>query len=412
MLRTWFAAACFLVPRVAFAQDCPPLTDSVVVVGSTALRTLVRELAKILAAAEPSSSPPLVYAGLGSCAGVEAMVRGTPLTLETLTYWDGTGAELTCAPAAEVRPDVGISDVFASSCLSLPNGLPSNLEDFLGPVQSMVFAVPQGSTQVTISAEAAYAIYGFGSESRVAPWHDAEFIFQRSPDSGTQAMVASAIGVPSTRWRGTPTTGSSDMLAKLVGIPANKAENTIGILGSAHQEQNRATLRALAYQHFGDTCAVLPNRTARSNEKANVRSGDYEIWGPLHLLTTVDENQRPTNPRAEAVVHYIIGTLAPPSGLDLITLQAAEQLIPQCAMQVTRTIELGPALPFTPEQPCGCAYEEAANGTTACVPCQNTTQCAKSQICSFGYCESIAIPEDERSESASLPSGTPSTPAK
>lgn len=407
MLRTWLALACFLTSRFAFAQDCPPLTDSVVVVGSTALRTLVRELAKILAAAAPTASPPLVYAGLGSCAGVEAMVRGTPLTLETLTYWDATGGESTCVPGSATSPDVGISDVFASSCLSLPNGLPSNLEDFLGPVQSMVFAVPQGSTQMTISAEAAYAIYGFGAESQVAPWTEAEFIFQRSPDSGTQAMVASAIGVPSTRWRGTPTTGSSDMLAKLVGIPANKAENTIGILGSAHLEQNRATLRALAYQHFGDTCAVLPNRTARSNEKANVRSGDYEIWGPLHLLSTVDANRRPTNPQAEAIIHYIIGTLQPPSGLDLITLQAEEQLIPQCAMQVTRTIELGPALPFTPEQPCGCAYEEAANGATECVACQNTTQCEKGQLCSFGYCENVGSSEDpEPSETASLPSGT------
>lgn len=412
MSRTWLAAICLLLPRVAFAQDCPPLTDSVVVVGSTAVRSLIRELGKILAAAEPGASPPLVYAGLGSCAGVEALVRGTPLTVESLTYWDATGAELSCTPLGALTPDIGVSDVFASSCLSLPNGLPSNLEDFLGPVQSMVFAVPQASTQKTISAEAAYAVYGFGRDSELSPWTESEFIFQRSPDSGTQAMVAAAVGVPSTRWRGTPTTGSSDMLAKLVGAPADKAENTIGILGSTHQEQNRSTLRALAYQHFGDTCAVLPNRTARSNEKANVRSGDYEIWGPLHLLSTVDDNRRPTNPQAETIIQYVIGTLQPPGGLDLITLQAEEQLVPQCAMQVTRTIELGPALPFTPEQPCGCAYEEAANGTTACTPCQNSTHCEKSQVCSTGYCEVIAAASDSRQESPTATSGTKPSPAK
>lgn len=389
MSRSWLVAAALLVPRVAFAQDCPPLTDSVVIVGSTALKNLIKELGKILAAATPSSSPVLVYAGLGSCAGVETMIQGTSQKFETLTYWDGTGSEKTCTPNAAISPHIGVSDVFPSSCLSLPNGLPSNLADFLGPVQSMVFAVPQGSTQTTLSAEAAYSIYGFGSDSQVEPWTSVDYIFQRSSDSGTQAMVAAAIGVPSTRWQGTPTTGSSDMLAKLVGVPANMAENTIGILGSTHLEQNRATLRALAYQHFGDTCALLPNRTARSNEKANVRDGNYEIWGPLHLLTTVDGNHRPTNPNAEDIIQYIVGTQQPPSGLDLITLQAEEGLVPQCAMQVTRKIELGPALPFTPEQPCGCAYEEAANGSTACTPCQNTSQCKSSQVCSLGYCETV-----------------------
>ncbi len=394
MARYSIAVACALFPRLAFAQECPPLTDSVVVVGSTAARTLIRELSKILAAAAPNASPPLIYAGLGSCAGVETMVRSTPLTVDTLTYWDGTGTEHTCVPPMALTPHIGVSDVFASSCLALPNGLPSNLRDFLGPVQTMVFAVPQGSSQMALSAEAAYAIYGFGDDSRVSPWTSTEFIFQRSPDSGTQAMLAAAIGVPSTRWRGTLTTGSSDMLTKLLGVPANKAENAIGILGSAHQEQNRATLRALAYQHFGDTCAVLPNRTARSNEKANVRNGDYEIWGPLHLLTTVDDNQRPVNRDAEAIVQYIVGTVEPPSGLDLITLQAEEQLVPQCAMRVTRNIELGPTTAFVPEQPCGCAYEEAANGTTACTPCQNSTQCKASQVCSVGYCEDVALPAE------------------
>lgn len=400
MSRRWLVAAVLLVPRVALAQDCPPLTDSVVVVGSTAARTLIRELAKILAAASPGSSPPLVYAGLGSCAGVETMLRSSAQALDTLTYWDGAGSEKTCVPAAALTPQIGISDVFPGSCLSLPNGLPSNLGDFLGPVQSMVFAVPQGSTQTTISAEAAYSVYGFGAESQVEPWTDVDYIFQRSSDSGTQAMVAAAIGVPSARWQGTPTTGSTDMLAKLVGVPADKAENTIGILGSSHLEQNRATLRALAYQHFGETCALLPNRTARSNEKANVRDGSYEIWGPLHLLTTVDENQRPTNPNAEAIVQYIVGTLQPPSGLDLITLQAEEGLVPQCAMQVTRKLELGPALPYTPEQPCGCAYEEAANGSTSCTPCQNTTQCKSTQVCSLGYCETVTTTAETQLDTA------------
>jgi ABC-type phosphate transport system substrate-binding protein len=377
-----------LLPQLAGAQDCPNLEGSTVIAGSTAALTLIRELSKILAASNTSDSPPLVYAGLGSCAGVELMVLGASVPSETVTYWDGAGSEKSCTPSAPIDANIAISDVFPSSCLALPNGLPSNIADFLGPVQSMVFAVPRASTQRTISAEAAYFVYGFGSESGVEPWISTDFIFQRSADSGTQAMVAAAIAVPSAQWRGTSTSGSSDMLEKLLSVPAQQADSAIGILSSSHLEQNRATLRALAYQHFGSSCAVLPNRTASSHEKANVRDGSYAIWGPLHMLTTVDADRRPTNENVEALIGYIVGTREPPGGLDLVALQAEEQLIPQCAMRVTRTTELGPASPFVPERPCGCAYEEAANGVTECKSCQTSAQCANQETCVLGYCES------------------------
>lgn len=389
MNRNWLIVSCLLWSPSISAQECPPLTDSVVVVGSTAARTLIRELGKILEASNTSDSPFLVYAGLGSCAGVESILQGEPLAVDTVTYWDVAGTERTCAPMGPTKPQIAVSDVFPSSCLSLPNGLPSNLGDFLGPVQSMVFAVPLGSTQLTLSAEAAYSIYGFGDDSQVAPWTSEEFIFQRSSDSGTQALMAAAIGVPSQRWQGTPTSGSTEMLERLIGVPLEKAEGAIGILSSSHLEQNRSTLRALAYQHFDESCAVLPNRSSRSNEKENVRNGSYELWGPLHLLTTVDSDKRPTNPRVESLIGYIVGNLQPPGGLDLIALEAEEQLVPQCAMRVTRTIELGPALPFTPERPCGCSYEEAANGTTSCRVCSSPADCGGSEVCSFGYCEPL-----------------------
>lgn len=385
----WCITIGLLLPRVAGAQECPNLDGSTVIAGSTAALTLIRELSKILAAGSTSDSPPLVYAGLGSCAGVELMVLGAPVPSETVTYWDKTGAEKSCTPSAPLEADIAASDVFPSSCLALPNGLPSNIGDFLGPVQSMVFVVPRASAQRTISAEAAYFVYGFGNESGVEPWTSTDFIFQRSADSGTQAMVAAAIAVPSAQWRGTLTSGSSDMLQRLLSVPAQHADSAIGILSSSHLEQNRATLRALAYQHFGSSCAVLPNRTASSHEKANVRDGSYAIWGPLHLLTTVDADRRPTDRDVEAIIGYIIGTREPPGGLDLITLQAEEQLIPQCAMRVTRTTELGPTAPFVPERACGCAYEEAANGVTSCKPCETSAQCAQEEACLFGYCEAL-----------------------
>ena len=53
-----------------------------------------------------------------------------------------------------VQADIGVSDVFPSTCMALPNGLPSNVHDFSGPVQTMTFVTPHASTQESISAEA------------------------------------------------------------------------------------------------------------------------------------------------------------------------------------------------------------------------------------------------------------------
>lgn len=378
------------ISNVCYAEDCTDLDTNIVVAGSTAIKPLVAELGKILATGTQGTSFRVYYAGLGSCAGVEVMASGKELETD-LTYWDGVGTQHTCSipPDGDARPDITVSDVFADTCVPLPNGLPDGVGEFFGPVQTMVFAVPQVSTQTAISGEAAYSVYGFGADSQVEPWIDASYIFQRSPDSGTQAMLAAAIRVPSKRWQGTETTGSDDLLERLVSVPFAAAERTLGILSASHAEANRSTLRTLAYQDFDTGCAVLPNRTTKSNEKENVRNGTYPIWGPLHLFTAVDDAGRPTNAVTGALVGYIIGTVPPPGGLDLISLEAQERIVPQCAMRVTRSGEMGPIKPQVPDQPCGCAYEEAANGTSSCKRCEATDQCSGGQICSYGFCERL-----------------------
>ena len=175
---------------VCYAEDCTNLDTNILVAGSTAIKPLVAELGKILATGTQGTSFRVYYAGLGSCAGVEIMVSGDELESD-LIYWDGVGTEHTCTiPAdADGRPDIIVSDVFASTCVSLSSGLPSGMGEFFGPVQTMTFAVPQVSTQVAISGEAAYSVYGFGADSQLEPWIDASYIFQRSPESGTQAIL-------------------------------------------------------------------------------------------------------------------------------------------------------------------------------------------------------------------------------
>jgi hypothetical protein len=389
------AASLALAQPVAAAVDCSTIDKPVVVAGSSAIKPLLAEIAKVLSvpqsATESSSDGPttILYAGVGSCVGVEAILNGTPLTATTLTYWDSSGAEQSCMlTSSSLVADVGVSDVFASTCTSLPGGLPSNVQDFLGPVQTMTFVVPHASTQETISAEAAYYVFGFGAESGVEPWTDESVIFTRNEQSGTQRMIAQAIGVDASLFRGVVTASSSDLRQQLVGSGQSDAEGAIGILSADEADANRATLNVLAYQDYGRDCAVYPDRDGGSNEKENVRSGDYAIWGPMHLFTTVDAKQHPVNESAGDLIGYITGARTPPVELDLIYLQAQRHVVPQCAMRVLRSTEMGPVTVNHPTQPCGCYYEKASNGTTSCEECSSARDCSvMGSTCSYGYCE-------------------------
>ena len=84
----------------------------------------------------------VIYLGQGSCTGVDAILSGTPMTGTGLSYWDTTGAELTCdiTGASGVAAHIGISEVFATTCYQLPGGLPASVADYTGPVQAMTFA--------------------------------------------------------------------------------------------------------------------------------------------------------------------------------------------------------------------------------------------------------------------------------
>ncbi len=63
------------------------------------------------------------------------------------------------------------------------------------------------------------------------------------------------------------------------------------------------------------------------------------------------------------------GTKAPP-GVDLIQFEATSHVIPQCAMRVKRTQEMGPLLKNDlSTTPCGCYYEFQADTATSCTAC-------------------------------------------
>jgi ABC-type phosphate transport system substrate-binding protein len=368
----------------AAAITCDTLPGPLYISGSTAIGTLVGEIGKVLAQ-EPTPDTTVVYLGAGSCTGVDAILNGTPLT-GSAGYWDATGTEQMCdLPAGQVA-DIGVSDVFPSTCTPLPGGLPSDIGEFLGPVQAMTFVAPHASTQESISAQAAYCIFGLGAGSGVAPWTDTTTIFQRDQNSGTQRMIAKAIGVDPATWMGTPTTSSSDMLAKVVA--ATPADGALGILVADVGETNRATLVTLAYQHFDQDCGYYPDKTVSGHEKQNVRDGHYAIWGPLHLLSKLNGQGYPVKASARDVIGYLTGTKPPPGGLDLIALEAQGHVVPQCAMRVSRTDEIGALASYAPPGACGCYYDAVTDGSSDCATCSNPSDCpSDAPVCNYGYCE-------------------------
>jgi len=372
----------------AAATDCATLPTPIYVAGSTAAKPFLAEIGKFMAGQTPPVT--IVYSGQGSCTGVEAILSGTTVTgtgTGAPRYWDATGLEVSCdivgaAPLAHI----GISDVFPQTCFPLPGGLPTSVADYLGPVQAMTFVAHRSSTEKTISGEAAYNVFGFGASSGVAPWTDDTLIIRRDSLSGTQRMVATAIGVPAEKWKGIQSTSSGDLLARLgaAAIP----DRSIGILSADVAQDNLATVKILAYQHFGQSCALFPDSRENSNDKANVRSGQYPIWGPLHSLIRLNGSGYPANTRAGEIAGYLAGTRPTPAGLDLINVSAQRHVVPQCAMRVKRTQEAGAPAPFAPAGACGCYYELIATGGTTCKPCGTSAECPKATpVCSYGYCE-------------------------
>jgi hypothetical protein len=272
--------------------------------------------------------------------------------------------------------------------------------DFLGPIQAYEFIVPYQSTQTVISAEAAYFIFGFNAGSStpgypVAPWTVPANIITRNNQSGAAIITALALGVPLADLTKTGTgfftdgktnAGSLNAVASATG-PA--IESTLGFCSAETAETAPPMkIKILAYQHYKQQCGWLPNSTPTVFDKINVRNGHYPLWANVHFVAAVDANNTPTNTNAQQVIGWFQGTVAPPSGVDVDTLTVKASAILDCAMEVKRTSDVGPLLPYAPAAPCGCFFEATATGTTQCTACTSSSSCpASATHCRKGYCE-------------------------
>lgn len=377
------------LPNAAQAADCASLPKPVYVAGSTAVKPFLAAIAKSLVSATTPIT--IVYQGQGSCVGVNYMTTSPAGSITgTGVVWDAAGTEGTCDLAAvDGNPvDVGVSDVYSSSC---GYTLATGVHDFYGPIQSMVFAVPITSNQTSISAEAAYTVFGFGADSTehtISPWNDVTALQVRSSSSGTQQMIAAALaqvgsGFSAAKMKGTSNSGSGNVLTALNTLAsANNQEKAIGILSMDVIDTNRASVKPLAFQFKGQTCGYTPDSSLTAWDKQNVRDGHYAVWGPLHLFTPVGADNKST----KAEVQTILDVLGGVPTADLIAVEAKKGVVPDCAMRVSRTAEVGAMASYMPPKSCECAFLAATGVAPAsCKTC--TTTAADCPACNLGYCE-------------------------
>ena len=376
----------------------PSRPNLVYAAGSTALRPFLSVLAPLLAADSPAYT--IVYQSQGSCTGVQAIYDADPTkrTIRDIVgnyavffkpdgtsqeCWldvNGQGAAGTTFP----QVDIGLSDVFAQSCgATAPSGV--TIQDYFGPIQPMTFVVPAASAQTSISAEAAYLAFGLGGGSgKAAPWIDGSLFFVRNASSGTQPMIARAIGVPAEKWWGVNRGGSTQVRQGLkVILDKPTAEKSIGILSTDVADEERNNLRILAFKATGQTCGYLPDSTSTKKDKLNVRDGHYPIWGPVHLFARTSGGL--PSPAAGALVGRFVTARVDKAVLDA---EISRSLVPQCAMRVSRSEEMGPLSSKQPDFECGCYFDFKTNGTTDCKACGGPGDCPSNRsACNFGYCE-------------------------
>ena len=375
--------------RVALAGNCVDLPTPIYVAGSSAIQPVIKAMGTVLAGATPPVT--LVYQKQGSCVGVSSILSDTTPTGACAagacitgngTYYDTTGTALTCTlDAAGQHVDVGVSDVWATSCSGVTS-VPSTVKDYTGPIQAMGFVIPKASTQTALTAEEGYFVFGFGGAAgQVSPWLDIAFQFIRNVSSGTQQMTSRAIGIPAAKMKGTDSGSSGGVITAV--SSSTSAEKTIGILGAADYDTNRTTLTELAFKAFHQYFAYYPDSSSTSFDKANVRDGHYVIWGPLHMLTAVDGGGNPVRSGAATFIGFMMETAASPP-FDIVALEIAAHVIPKCAMKVTRTTELGDLSIYDSPAPCGCLFDSIV-ATTTCATC--TSSCTGSKVCRHGYCE-------------------------
>jgi len=377
-------AAFTLLPNRASADPCMDLPNPTIGLGTSNGRPLVAAFATELSGqADPIS---LIYIGATACQGLGAVLDATPST-GTASFWGEDGVEQLCElPVTGYVPDYALIQAEPTLCEGV-EAIPEGIGEFVGPVTALSMIVPVASSQINISAEALYFIYGFGaSEGLVSPWTlDAE-VRAREPTASSQITFALAAGIPPGKFKGVETATAGEVVTALA-TSANP-EAALGFVAAELADANRDTVRTLAFQAYGQTCAYWPDSTATAFDRRNVRDGHYFVWSPSRLYAPVDASGEIVHEPTRIAIQYLTGIGPIPDEFPALDLTIDAGIVPRCAMEVWRDEESGPLYSLLPDEPCGCYFDFRSSGETSCMACETDDQCSgEAPVCRFGYCE-------------------------
>jgi hypothetical protein len=331
----------------------------------------------------------ILYSDPSACTGLKGFVDKA--VKGNFWYWTAAGEQKSCAPDQVTGQEVDFAHLGNPAIDCTNTTLPADAKDFPAPVQTLNVIVGVNSQEQSISAEALYFIYGFGSAGQAAPWTNNAHIVKRTPTSFVHLFLASAIGVPPASFKGdVQVTTNPDSIAKVVEFSATSQNTAIGYVSGSAADKARATVKTLAFQAKDQTCAYWPDSGPTKNDKANVLNGQYALWTPGHWFARVNSSGAIINPDVKNLIDWYDAKAEPPTGVDVIGLAIDSGDIPRCAMKVTRAGLTGAISSFAPENPCTHYFEKRATGETDGKVCTNDDACgsvSSTSKCRFGYCE-------------------------
>ncbi|MDB4991689.1 MAG: hypothetical protein JWN04_6867 [Myxococcaceae bacterium] len=392
--------------------DCTTLPNPIFGIGGSAATNLIGRVAVHLAGATPPIT--VVYIDPGACNAMTGLVPNGATPVKSLaalsttySYWlptDAVGKPHQCSfPSGDTTTaDWGAMAQLPGTCAGTV--LPSDVGDFVGPITGISLFVPNASQQRSISAEAVYYIYGLGvgTGHDVAPWTVPAAIASRSTSSAAGILLALAAGLPTNRpLLGTDTKKnqqSIDYVTSTSPAAVMTPEAALGFASTETVDANRDKVRTLAFKAQGQNCAYPPDTDltgTNSTDKKNLREGRYFLWNPHHFYAKVDPTTKQVvNPNLAKFINYVTSKEELPTSTaadktpTFLDLQIANGNIPQCAMRVTRTGDMGPLSSFQPDKSCGCYFDFKTTGSTSCKPCSANSDCpASAPSCNVGYCE-------------------------
>ncbi|HEY5284075.1 MAG TPA: hypothetical protein VIM14_14880 [Polyangia bacterium] len=362
--------------------------------GTSDFGPLLKQVTPLLA----GNTPPYraVFMSGTSCGGVNAVfdptlsvikdVPGTQTKAANYAYFfDDAGTQVSCSLDPAGTPvDIGVSNLYSTVCN--PDYLAgTTIAGYLGPVVTFGFTVPTVSTQNSISVEAAHIIFGLGGQTpsgiAVSPWVDPLYYSIRNSGAGSTALAAQLIHVPRTAFWGVDRLSTDNIRDSLT--QSAQPEESIGILSIDYADKGRGNLRVLYLQGEGQIAGFLPDSTATSLNKANVRDGHYPLWGYVHFYTA-NLNGAPSAAAGAFVTRFSV----PKLDLPLVDAMIDASLVPQCAMRVARDAEMGEFLHNPNNYACGCHFDYRTTGKATCAPCTSSNDCsASAPACNYGFCE-------------------------